>query len=88
MAIDTEDKRRSIVGLPLPVYPVPDASIALDDHLHFAGYYRLEAQLIEEIIRILYTVYIQQSSALNAYINPLEQLDAFVTQQESFNVNI
>jgi hypothetical protein len=42
MAIDTEDKRRSVVGVfrALTIPPVPDSSISGVDKQHTAGYYR------------------------------------------------
>jgi len=36
LAIDTEDKRRSVAGIPM----VPDGTIASPDFQHIAGFYR------------------------------------------------
>lgn len=42
MPIDTETKRRSVLGLGLPpfvILPVPDGTISAADRIHIAGYY-------------------------------------------------
>lgn len=45
MAIDTEDKRRSVMGMsPIVTLPVPDGDISSEqDRRHIAGLYRGEA---------------------------------------------
>lgn len=44
MAIDSEDKRRSIAGIP----PVPDGTISEEDRRRIAGYYYFPAEPAEE----------------------------------------
>lgn len=42
MAIDDQNKRRSVLGLglaPFIVLPVPDGTISAADRIHIAGYY-------------------------------------------------
>ncbi|HXH12339.1 MAG TPA: hypothetical protein VNP04_21545 [Alphaproteobacteria bacterium] len=59
MAIDTRDKRASILGLDLEarrVYPNPDGAIAGDDRQHIAGKYRGISALVSTLMALERTI--------------------------------